>query len=287
MRPNLLLRRRFLAIASAAAAGATWLDLSSILRASGLADNKDPYGGFPIGIQSYSLRNFELNEAVRHIQGMGIHYAEFYSKHLALDATPEQIAETLRLLKTAGITLSAHGVSGFSNDHEANRKVFEFAKRAGIRNITADPAPDSFESLDKLVAEYGIRICIHNHGPGHRYDKIQDVVGAVKGHHKFIGACVDTGHFIRAGEDPVKALHELKGRAFAVHVKDDTERGRGSQNVVIGKANLDVVGLFRALRDTKFPADGAISLEYEAHPDNPLDEMKQCLAVAREAIAKI
>ena len=60
-----------------------------------------------------------------------------------------------------------------------------------------------------------------------------------------------------------------------------------SHNVVIGTGNLDVVGLFKALREIKFPADGCVSLEYESNPKNPIDDMKQCLAAAREAIAKL
>jgi inosose dehydratase len=282
-----LSRRRFLALSSAAALGATIFDAPRILQAAGLADAKDAYGGFPMGVQSYSLRNFNTLEAVRHIEGMGLHYVEFYSKHLSLTATDEEIAETKKLLASAGITISAHGVNGFGKDHAANRTVFEFAKRAGIRNITANPTADAFDSLDKLVAEFDIRIAIHNHGPGALYDSIESVKKAVAGRHKWIGACVDTGHFIRSGEDPVKAILELNDRVFGVHVKDDTERGKGSHNVIIGTANLDLVGLFTALRKVKFPADGALSLEYEANPANPIDDMKQCLAAAREAIAKL
>lgn len=280
-----LSRRRFLALSTAAAAGATWFEIPHILQAANLAD---PFGGWPIGVQSYSLRKFNTVEAVRHIQGMGLHYAEFYSKHLALDASPGQIAETKKLLASADVTLNAHGVTGFSKDHEANRRVFEFAKRVGIKNITANPQPDSFDSLDKLVAEFDIRICIHNHGPGALFDKISSVLDAVKGRDKRIGACVDTGHFIRSGEDPVEAVRKIKDRVFACHLKDDTHKGdKGSHNVVIGKANLDVPGMFKALRDIKFPADGSISLEYESNPDNPIDDMKQCVAVIQESIAKI
>lgn len=281
-----LSRRRFLALSTAAAAGATFCEIPQILRAANLVA-EDGFGGWPVGVQSYSLRNFNTLEAIRHIQGLGLHYAEFYSKHLAVDASADQIAETKKLLAGADVTLNAHGVSSFSKDHEANRKVFAFAKRAGIKNITANPQPDSFDSLDKLVAEYDIRICIHNHGPGALFDKISSVLEAVEGHDKRIGACVDTGHFIRSGEDPVEAVRKIKDRVFAVHLKDDTHKGdKGSHNVVIGKANLDVPGIFRALREIKFPADGAISLEYEANPDNPIDDMKQCVAVIRESIAK-
>ena len=274
-------RRRFLALTTAAAAGATIFDVPGILAAD------DPYRGLPIGVQSFSLRNYNVVDAVRHIQGMGLHFVEFFSKHLNPNATAAQLAENRQLLERAKVTLSAHGVNGFSKDHEANRKVFEFAKRAGIRNITANPTPDSFDSLDKLVAEYNIRIAIHNHGPGALYDSIDSVKKAVAGHHKLIGACVDTGHFIRSKEDPVKAVHELGPRVFGVHMKDEEKQEKKSHNVVIGSGHLDVLGLFKALKKVSFPADGSLSLEYEANPSNPIDDMKQCLAVAREAIAKL
>ena len=174
-----LSRRRFLALSAAAAAGASFFDSPRVLKAAGLLRDDDPYHGWPIGVQSYSLRQFDLHQAVRHIQGMGLHYVEFYSKHLSPDATDDTIAETRKLLASAGITLNAHGVNGFSADHEANRKVFQFAKKAGIKNITANPKPDSFSSLDKLVAEYDIRVCIHNHGPGALFDKSDDTLNAV------------------------------------------------------------------------------------------------------------
>ena len=285
--PDSITRRRFLALTTAAAVGATFFEAPALLRAAGLLNADDPYGGWPVGVQSYSLREFNTLEAVRHIEGMGVHFVEFYGKHLAVEASAGQIKETKSLLATAEIHLNAHGVSSFSKDHAANRTVFEFARKAGIRNITANPEPDSFDSLDKLVAEYQVRICIHNHGPGALYDKIAGVQEAVKDRHPFIGACVDTGHFIRSGEDPVQAVRELNDRVFALHIKDDKFQGdKRSHNVVIGQANLDVVGIFKALKHIKFPADGSLSLEYEANPANPIDEMKQCLAVAREAIAE-
>ncbi len=44
---------------------------------------------------------------------------------------------------------------------------------------------------------------------------------------------------------------------------------------------------FKALKEIKFPADGDLALEYESNPANPVEDMKQCLVVAREAIAKV
>src|SRR5262249_19869833 len=152
----------------AAAAGATWFDAANVLQAAGLADAKDAWGGFPVGVQSYSLRNYKLPEALRHLQGMGVHFVEFAGTHFPLTATDEQIAEALKLCEAADLKASAHAVNPFSKDHEKNKKVFDFAKKLGIRTISANPQPDAdtFASLDKLVKEYDMRIAIHNHGPG-------------------------------------------------------------------------------------------------------------------------
>jgi inosose dehydratase len=277
-------RRQFLAASAATAVSAS---LASLPRAGWGADSADRFGGWPIGIQSYSLRKFDLDQTIRHMQGLGLHFVEFYSKHVPLDSSAEQLANLHKKLATAGIKMSSHGVNKFGSDHEANRKVFEFAQRAGLKNITANPEPDSFDSLDKLVAEFDIRICIHNHGPDALYDKIDDVAGAVKDHDPRIGACVDTGHFIRSKEDPIEALDRLGKRVFALHIKDEEKQEKKSHNVIIGKGFLDLVALFRTLRKIEFPEDGSVSLEYEANPDNPIDDIEQCLVAAEEAIAEV
>ena len=55
---------------------------------------------------------------------------------------------------------------------------------------------------------------------------------------------------------------------------------------MIGTAHLDLVELFKTLKKIKFPADGSMSIEYESNPQNPVDDVKQCLVAAAEAIKK-
>lgn len=272
-------RRNFLGLAAGAAgvALAPWAT-----RARAAADA----GGFLLGMQSYSLRNFPFDEALKHMQALGMKSIEFFGGHFSLDSTPEQIAEMKKKTAAAGIKMLGHGVSAFTKNHEANRKIFKFAKQAGIRNLSADPTEDSFGSLDKLVSEFDIRIAIHNHGPGARYDKIDDVLKAIKGHDERIGACADLGHYIRSAEDPVKAINLFKGRLFGIHLKDFAEPRGDAAGTILGKGQLDVVGVFKALKKVDFPADACLAIEYEEHPDNPLDDIKQCVAIAVAAAKK-
>src|SRR4029079_823044 len=119
-----------------------------------------------------------------------------------------------------------------------NRALFQFAQDVGIRNLTADPAPESFESLDALSKEFDIRIAIHNHGPRHRYDKVVDVLRAIEKHDQRIGACADLGHYIRSGEKPEEVIRALKGRLYGIHLKDFAETQDKTHGVILGKGHF-------------------------------------------------
>jgi hypothetical protein len=53
-------------------------------------------------------------------------------------------------------------VNRFTKDAAANRRIFAFAKAAGIPILSADPDPDSFPSLDDLV-QSSVRIVEPDH----------------------------------------------------------------------------------------------------------------------------
>jgi sugar phosphate isomerase/epimerase len=240
-----------------------------------------------LGVQLYSLRGFPVNEALQHAKELGFEQVEFYSGMLPLDASAEEIAAMKDRVTGLGMTISAHGVNGFGGDAAANRKTFEFAKALGIRNITADPDPRAFDSLNDLVQEFDIRIAIHNHGPRHRYNKVVDVLQAIEGRDERIGACADLGHYIRSGEQATDVIRQLKGRLYGIHLKDFAEMKADAKGVILGEGHLNVPAVFAALLQVGFPADGAMSLEYEENPDNPIADIRQCVAVAKKALDEV
>ena len=273
--PVVKLSRRDLLSAATAVAAA-----SSLPGAARAADHD-----LNLGIQLYSLRGYPVDEALRHAREIGFRYVEFYPGMYPLNSSSEQIAAMNKKLVDLGLTISAHGVNGFGADAAANRKVFEFAKAAGIRTLGADPAPEAFASLDELVKEFDIRIAIHNHGPKHRYNKVLDVLRAIEKHDERIGACADLGHFIRSGENPVEVIRLLKGRLYGIHLKDFQDQQENTKGVILGKGHLDVPAVFAALEQVNFPADGALSLEYEENPKDPLADIRECFEVATSALA--
>jgi sugar phosphate isomerase/epimerase len=283
-----LSRRRFLQAGAAATVGLA--GLSTWTRAE--KNNEDAFGGFTLGVQSYCFRNFDTEPALKRTQDLGLHYIEFYQKHAPLNASAEQIQALLKLCRDYEITPVCYGVQEFSKNHDANRKVFEYAKTLGIKTISANPSEDSFDSLDKLCDEYKIAIAIHPHGPTgggklHRWYSAEVIMAAVKDHNELIGTCLDTGHLIRCDVppfnkklDPPEQIRIMGARNFGIHLKDHDNKA--DTDVVFGKGVLDVPAVLKALKDLKFK--GHISIEYEAHPEDPSPDMKACVEVFKEAV---
>ena len=195
MRQHTLGRRTFLATGAAALGAVT------IRPGFGAAAEDGPN----LGIQMYSLRGFQVDEALGHVKDLGLKFVEFYSGMFPITDDKAAIDAMKKKVADLGLTISAHGINRFTNDAAANRKIFAFAKALGIGILGADPDPDSFASLDDLVKEFDIRIAIHNHGPTHRYNKALDVLGAIEKHDARIGACAEGG-------DSRQGTHRRAGR---------------------------------------------------------------------------
>ena len=269
-------------------AGATGFAALTASRLSFASDAKDPYLGLKMGLQSYSLREFKVEEALEQTKTLGLKYWEAFPGHLPMGSVPKHIESQKELLSKAGVTLFSYGVLPFDTNENAARERFDYAKSMGIKSLSADPNPEkaTFDLLDKLVAEYDIAIAIHNHGPGHRYNKISDVEKVVKDRHPKIGACVDTGHYLRSDEDPVEAVQRLGKRVFGVHLKDvKSLPGGQKQFKIAGEGDLKVTELLKALKVLNY--EYCVAVEYEENAKNPLPDIEACLKHVRECALKI
>jgi inosose dehydratase len=276
-------RRTFLAASAASAAS---LFGSSIPAADKL--------GFGIGVQTYTFREFDLEPALKRIKELGLKNGEFFQKHIPSNSKPEQLKSILSLCKEYEVTPVGFGVSNFSKNHDANKKLFDFGAAIGLKYLSADPDPDSFDSLDKLCDEYKIAIAIHPHGPEgkglHRWYSAQIIMKAIKDHNKLIGSCLDTGHLIRSAQlgeklDPVEQIKIMGDRNYAIHLKDHDNKRK--TDVIFGDPTgvLDVAAVFKALQDVHFK--GTVSIEYEANASDPSPDMKKCVSYLNDTMAKL
>lgn len=269
----------------------------------------DDWGGFKMGLQSYTLREYDTAAALEQTVKFGLHYWESFAKHFPISTLPKTTEAYKKQLADSGVQMIAFGVVGFDTNETKAREIFDYAKSMGMMSISADPKQDkeTFDLLDKLVAEYDIAIGIHNHGPFARYNKADDVLKWVKDRHPKIGACVDTGHYLRSNENIVEVIEKFGSRIFGVHFKDvrtirdaaekekllkELTPGRakelekeGKIFTILGEGELDVVGCLKALKKLNYQY--GVSLEYEEHPENPISDIEQCLKTVKTAIAKV
>lgn len=281
-------RRRVLA-AGCAAVGAAAMGRPAFAAGRSSDDKEGPYAPFKMGLQSYSLRGYtrdghpDVHKALSVTKDLGLHFWESFPAHIPMTTDPEKLAASKRQLEAAGVTLMGYGVVHLGKDEAANRKFFDFAKAMGIKYLSASPEPGSFDVIDKLVEEYDVAVGIHNHGPEDRhFSKIEAIEKAIKDHHPKIGCCVDTGHFLRSREDPVHAVEVFGKRVYGVHLKDVKD---AREFTILGKGDLRTVDLLKVLARNQY--EYCLAIEYEENPSNPENDIKECLAEARRAIAEV
>ena len=155
----------------------------------------------------------------------------------------------------------------------------------GIETICSEPPPEAFDLIDKLCQEYDISVAIHNHPKPSRYWDPDKVLEVCEGRSKYIGACADTGHWMRSGVNPLDALRKLEGRIVSFHFKDLNKSGGGAHDVPWGTGEGDVDGMLAEVYRQGFK--GVFSAEYEHNWENSVPEIAQGVAYFDQVAAKL
>jgi len=252
-------------------------------------------GGFAIGAIVYTFDRVSLFESLEKIEQSGGKVVELSAKpHLSKEdpdtpfdfhASPETIEKVKAKLAACHLWAVNYAVIPFPSDPAEGRKLFEFCKAMDLRSITTEPAsPAQLDDIEKLVKEFDIMIALHDHprnpqNPDYRNWDPNYILSVIKDRDPRIGACADTGHWVRSNLKPVDCLRILKGRIISSHLKDLNRMGPGAHDVPYGTGVSDIGGILDELRAQGFA--GNLSIEYEYNWDNSLPEVAQCVGFVR------
>ena len=259
--------------------------LAAIAATAGAADMK-------LGLQAWTYKKLSLCETIARAEQLDVHYLEAYpgqkiAANLPGNFGPDLDEATRQAIlaraKAAHVKISSLGVTG-ANGEAGWRKLFAFAKSMGITNIATEPGESDLPVLDKLTAEYGITIAIHNHPKASHYWNPDIVLAGVKNCSPRIGSCADTGHWIRSGLDAVECLKKLEGRIIELHFKDLNVRDAKGYDVPWGTGACNAAGQIAELKRQKFK--GILMIEYEHATPELMTNLRACMEFFNKAVAE-
>lgn len=269
-------RRNFLKLAGAGAVAVQAPNLLASNPPSPLFGSGIP---FQLGIASYTFREFSLEETIKMTRRLDIRKLCLKSMHMPLDSSPEEIKTMAAKVREAGLDLYGGGVIYMKNTREVEN-AFSYAGHAGMKVIVGVPDHGLLELCSKKVKETGIKLAIHNHGPGDKlYPSPESAYRLVEKLDPGMGLCVDIGHTARIGADPIADTARFMDRVHDIHIKDVDKAEASGNTLEIGHGVIDIPGFLQMLLDKNYSQ--VLSFEYEKDGKDPLDGLAESVGYVR------
>jgi len=246
----------------------------------------DTAGRYELGVQSFTYREFGVEEMCEALSGTAVSAVELCHEHVTPESDDATVDRVRDQHASADLDVCGYGVVEFSGDDEdAVRETMSLVDRLGGDYCSVEFDPDDRavrETLLSSAAEFGLDLAIHNHGPDATYSTVEDVAAVLDATADTrLGACVDTGHYFRSGQSPAEVVPRLGDRVLALHLKDFADE---TTETVPGKGQLDVPELL-SLLDEETSLSQPLVVEYEADPEDPTPAVVEALKAVEKAMS--
>lgn len=252
--------------------------------AGGLVAIELPLGAaakLKVGVGTYSYHNLSMNDMIAQLNALRVGEIEMSRGEFMLMNHPhEELFRSARTqLDRAGIRCVSYYTATIKDDQDLENAV-RFAKLLGSTNVTGDATGNILNRIDRRFTQEQLTFGIHNHyfkGEKFAYESPEDVLSALAGLSKTVGATADVGHFASCGHDPVGAVRKLGARLLLVHLKD-IQAIDSEVNVLLGTGISKISVVMQELHRQNFA--GLVAVEYEKEGDVNGD-MRQDMEFAR------
>ena len=238
-------------------------------------------GKLNLGIGTYTYHGLSIDDMIVQLKRLQIREIEMSRGEFMLFSKPKPEAfESARAkFDQAGLRCVSYYTATINNEAELDTAV-RGAKLLGSRNITGDATGAILKRIDERCTAEELTFGIHNHyfkGEKFAYESPEDVLSALAGLSKTVGATADVGHFASCGHDYVDAVRKLGPRLILVHLKD-IQAVDGEVNVLLGTGISKISAVMQELHRQNFA--GLVAVEYEKDGDVN-DDMRQDMEFAR------
>jgi sugar phosphate isomerase/epimerase len=224
-----------------------------------------------IGIGTYTYHNLSIDDMITRLTALRIAEIEMSRGEFMLMKPPtdEMCQSARRKFDRAGIRCVSYYTATIKDDRDLDYAV-RFAKLLGARNVTGDATGDMLRKIDERLSHEGLTFGIHNHYFKEKfaYESPDEVLKALAGRSKTMGAALDVGHIASCGYDTVEAVRKLAPYLKMVHLKDVAAAG-GEDNVLIGQGIAKIPAVMKELHKVSY--GGLVAIEYEKEGDVDAD----------------
>lgn len=241
--------------------------------------------GWRAGPTAWSFKEFTFFEAIDKTAALGMGAIEAFEGQrvrpdadAALDAnlTDDAIQQIRTKLDAAKVRLVSIYIHSIPGDEAGCRRIFEFAGKLGVEVIVSEPAPEALDVIEECCNAFGISLAIHNHPEGRSlYWKPEAVLRVCEGRGPRIGACADTGHWLRSGLNPADAVRLLGRRLLTVHLKDLDKAAPDGTDVPWGQGVGDLASVLSAIHELRL-TPVLFGVEYESNWENNAPQIDAC-----------
>jgi sugar phosphate isomerase/epimerase len=263
-----------------------------------------------IGIQTYSLRDKPLDEAIQIMARLGIRSCELWEGHVQprelqweRNASKERIKwkrdelkkwrENVKMedimaigekLGKAGITVQAYnGSVKDSSGEDEIELVFKIAKALKTDTVTTSATVSVMKRVDVYAQKYKIKVGMHNHShtdQPNEFSSPESFARAMQGLSDYVRINLDIGHFTAANFDAVDYLKQHHKKIVCIHVKD-RKKDQGA-NLPLGQGDTPIAAVLRLIRDNNWPIPA--NIEYEYAGGDTETELKTCIAYCKDIL---
>jgi sugar phosphate isomerase/epimerase len=264
-----------------------------------------------IGVQTYSFRDRNLDQAIEAMTSLGIKSCELWEGHVEpaefqwkAGSTPEEtkakqaglekwraeldmddIKKLREKIEKAGIKIQAYNGSIKDNTSDASiDTIFRITRELGTDLLTTSPTVSVMKRVDVYAQKYKVRVGMHNHDHFENPNEIaspESFEQGMAGTSNYIGINLDIGHFTAANQDPLSYIREHHQKIYCIHLKD-RKRNHGIRTP-FGQGDTPIAEILRLIRDNNWPIPA--NIEYEYKGSDAVVEVKNSLDYCKKVLA--
>jgi sugar phosphate isomerase/epimerase len=251
--------------------------------AASFAATASPAGKLKLGIGTYTYHSLSMDDMITQLKRLQIQEIEMSLGPFMLFSHPtaDKFESARSKFDRAGIRCVSYYTATIKDDTDLDNAV-RFARLLGARNITGDATGDILKRIDARCTHEGMTFGIHNHyfKKKFAYESPEDVLAALSGLSKTMGASLDVGHIASCGYDTVDAVRKLAPHLKMVHLKDVQASG-GEVNVLLGSGIAKIPEVMKEL--AKVGYQGLVAIEYE-HEGSVEEDVRREVEYARKLL---